>query len=188
MSRITVVTLEFVGGSSNKFYRIFYGPTGPCFTQAGSQRNGRTGGQSWKWSGPEKAIEKLAEKHGKGYVEVETVEVEVPNWPNYQTVDEDDKDSIKAAIAKLEQFANSGTPTSAPVSAPATPGVPAQPAVDRIADLSAKILQAITVAGGDVVQGAVQRITVIEQAEPLMAEFRKLDSYLKTLDMVLGRS
>jgi hypothetical protein len=77
---LSVETLEYTGGGSNKFYRATLVKENTSYwsiTQWGSQRSGRTGGQSATKVGGNLFYDKTKEKRAEGY---SAVTAESGNW------------------------------------------------------------------------------------------------------------
>lgn len=191
--RLTSVTLEKVDSGQNmdKFYRVFYPPTGPGFGQWGSQRNGRTGGQVKMFTSGGEAIQILGKKRADGYIEVESREIDVDSavWNQMSSLSPSDKEGVKSAVQHLENAYVMApaipAASQAPSHSPSTPDAPSV-AADRIQELSNKYLEAIGTASGDPIEGYRILALLGEELEPLLAELRKLTSYQDTLKTVLG--
>lgn len=189
---VTSVTLEKVDRQANndKFYRVYYaGAKG--FGQNGSQRNGRTGGQKRMFTSAQETIEILGKKKLDGYVEVESREftMDVATWENLTKVNPSDRDSVNDSVSFLEGAYMKAPAIPAASQAPASADHGhdvATPAIDRLAELSNKYLDAIGSASKDPIEGFRIRAVLADELEPLNAEVRKLESYMQTLDAVLG--
>lgn len=95
-------TLEYVGGSSNKFYRAYLIQANVgtwSLVQWGSQKGGiRSGGQAKLVGASQLYHDKLDEKRREGYTNVDTGTVDVPDSTLVNLISADDAKGMCAAI------------------------------------------------------------------------------------------
>lgn len=200
---VTVTTLEFVGGGSNKFYRMYQADADDTnlYLQYGSQNNGRSGGQflalahnnlsarDREW------VKRLNDKRSEGYSRVneETGGFEIADYEKSRgTIGGGDNKAFARWVSV--QYDKNWTnrtnvpPKKAPDKAPAGSPVSA-PSTDVLGKgtlevLNDRLLAALLKASDDPIAGYAQLALLKIDIEAAKTEMRKLEDYRDTLEMM----